>query len=132
MQEKYNNLQENGNYGKIEIGNYTAELDFASTFDEAQNIIDLENKAAFYNRGGEGMIADHNYQGASEIINNDILILTLPNGEIKEYEKVEQLISDSKTWYVDDKDMLFYRQDCLLFQTCYEKGLVFVFFIPTN
>ena len=117
-----------GTYGTVVSGNYTAELDFCETLEEAQSIIDLENRAVFINRGGEGFIADHNTQGASEILKNVKLTLILPDNSKIQYTKINEIYTDKPSWLAEDKDMYYYNQDKLMFQTCYNEGFVFVLY----
>ena len=118
-----------GTYGIVKSGNYTASLDYVENISDAQEVIDLPNTAAFLFRGGDGYIADHNFQGAEEVSKNDILTIVLPNNTEIKYSKVETIVSPDGSWYANGVDLYRYRLDLLLFQTCNNDGSVnFMFF----
>lgn len=120
---------EMGSFGIVECGNYKASLEYVDDFSNAQSVIDKKDKAAYMFRAGEGFIADHNHQGAEEVKNNDILYIISPNNTKTAYKKVETIVSEDGSWFVNDRDIFKYRQNSLLFQTCNDDDSVsFIFF----
>lgn len=132
-EELSQNVITSGSYGRVQSGSYSAELEYVENIEEAQKIIDLPNVAAYLFRGGEGFIADHNFQGAEEVKKNDKLKIILPNGEEAEYTKVETIVSPDGSWLVNNIDIFKYRLDLLLFQTCNDdESINFMFFQKIN
>lgn len=93
----------------------------------AQAIVDSEDSAAYFNMGGKGVIADHNYQGFKRIMDLSIgttASIKMNDGSNVEYKLINKFIGRNTSEDIVDNNgnSLQNMSGSLVMYTCYNSG----------
>ena len=130
---KQNNTVKYGTYGRLYVSNYNVALyDYnvnTKSSSTLQTIVDHKDSAAYYTFNNRLVIADHNYQGFSVLINLKVgttSYIKFKDGKTIKYKLIKK--SEGKNTgpdLVDTKGNSFFdmKSDIIMY-TCYKDGIM--------
>ena len=122
-----------GTFGRLYVSNYSVALyDYnvnTSSSSSLQTIVNNKDSAAYYRTNGKLVIADHNYQGFSVLINLQLgskASIKFKNGSTIKYRLIKKSEGiNTGPDLIDTKGNSFFKMNSdIIMYTCYKDGIM--------